>query len=51
MNFVEFKNLENGYDVVNIGSGPSKNDFEWSAMSDVKGYNFAVAPEDFKELW
>ena len=48
MKFVEFQDLKEKYDVINIGSGPSKNDFDWSVITEVDGYNFAVAPEDFR---
>lgn len=48
MNFVNFPNLKGKYDVINIGSGPSEHDFNWSAIHEKKGYNFAVSPEDFR---
>lgn len=48
MKQVGFANLESRYDIVNIGSGPSLHDFDWSCVSEVKGYNFAVSPEDFR---
>lgn len=43
-----FSSVPHGLDVVNIGSGPSYYDFDWSAVSEVIGYNLAVAPEDFR---
>lgn len=42
------KNIPDGLDVVNIGSGPSLYDFDWSAVPEIKGYNLAVSPEDFR---
>lgn len=49
MNLKErFSNIPNNLDVVNIGSGPSFFDFDWSAVPEISGYNMAVAPEDFR---
>ena len=35
-------------DIVNLGSGPSLFDFSWEQIDDVKGYNMAIWPEDFR---
>ncbi len=43
-----FSNIPYNLDVVNIGSGPSKYDFDWSVIPELTGYNFAIAPEDFR---
>lgn len=48
MKQVEFVDLDTLYDIVNVGSGPSFYDFDWSCILNVKGYNFAVSPEDFR---
>lgn len=48
MKKIHFSNLKGQYDVVNIGSGPSYYDFNWSGIDEVKGYSFAVSPEDFR---
>lgn len=43
-----FSNIPCNLDIVNIGSGPSFYDFDWSAVPEISGYNMAVAPEDFR---
>lgn len=43
-----FSNIEDGLDYVNIGSGICLHDFVWENIENVKGYNMAVAPEDFR---
>ena len=43
-----FSNIPNNLDVVNIGSGPSYYDFDWSAIPEISGFNMAIAPEDFR---
>lgn len=43
-----FSSVPYGLDAVNIGSGPSYCDFDWSAVPGIAGYNLAVAPEDFR---
>lgn len=48
MKKIHFSNLNDQYDIVNIGSGPSYYDFNWSGIDKVKGYSFAVSPEDFR---
>ena len=48
MELSHFKNIPDGLDVVNIGSGPSLHDFDWSAVPEINGYNLAVSPEDFR---
>lgn len=48
MKKIQFSDLNDQYDVVNIGSGPSYYDFNWSGIDEVKGYSFAVSPEDFR---
>lgn len=48
MELSRFKNIPDRLDVVNIGSGPSFHDFDWSAVPEARGYNLAVSPEDFR---
>ena len=43
-----FASIPKELDVVNIGSGPSYYDFDWSAVPEISGFNMAVAPEDFR---
>lgn len=43
-----FSSIPKELDIVNIGSGPSFYDFDWSAVPGISGYNLAVAPEDFR---
>lgn len=48
MIFDNFKYIPDKLDIVNIGSGISFNDFDWTSVSELKGYNLAVCPEDFR---
>ncbi len=43
-----FSNIPDNLDIVNIGSGPSFYDFDWSAVPEISGCNMAIAPEDFR---
>lgn len=43
-----FPNLPNNLDIVNIGSGISDQNFDWSILPEVRGFNFAIRPEDFR---
>lgn len=43
-----FLDIPNNLDAVNIGSGPSFYDFDWSAIPEILGYNMAISPEDFR---
>lgn len=43
-----FASIPKELDVVNIGSGPSYYDFDWSVVPDITGYSMAVSPEDFR---
>lgn len=50
----EFERLEQGADIICIGSVPAKNAIDFNSVSNVKGYNLAIGPEtifyDFQVL-
>ena len=46
--FDKFDGVPGKLDIVNIGSGPSYYNFKWDAIKGVRGYNLALAPEDFR---
>ena len=50
----EFERLEQGADIICIGSTPAKNAIDFNIVSNVKGYNLAICPEtifyDFQVL-
>ena len=49
MNLKErFSNIPYNLDAVNIGSGLSYYDFDWSAIPEISGCNMAIVPEDFR---